>query len=346
MSAYRDAVAGAISGDEVGSIFGKVARAVGKGAKGVAKGIGKGAKAVGKATGKAAKFAVKHPLYVVAPGVALHHLAAKKTAKVAKKAVRSLAGKSSPSGAATSNDAEGPVTDDDNTSPGGGAPPPPDDDDNNETQTENQTDDGGSDEDEGGSDEGEDSNAESDSDSDDNAEAADGESSGAMDEYIGLDEISGEEIGSEDVISGDGTGSPRRAAHGRLQPDPNAVVLKGKKWSKARRQPLGFVSSAAIATTASATVSQVVQTLFRGRKLVVGPAIASFFTIDNLFVGTQSQFGVIASQSAEAFLPTTTGEDNLTMDPASPGMTVSIAVTNIDTQSHTFRATIFGNSVQ
>lgn len=174
-------------------------------------------------------------------------------------------------------------------------------------------------------------------------------------EYVGLDEIAGEEIGAEEWVGDDDIGAaPRsrgvmaRRAGSRpaAAPSPGAVRVKSGGYTKHRRQYLPIASSGTVAAAASATITIAPQTLFRGRRLVVPSAIAASFTIDDIKVGNTSQGAAAGSVPAEAFLPTATGEDNLQMDTANPGKTVTLLVTNTSGGALQFRAVIFGDSVQ
>lgn len=195
-------------------------------------------------------------------------------------------------------------------------------------------------EDDSQSSEDEDSSPEDESSEDEGSEDEDpetendqtsGEANMSREEYIGLEEIGLEEIGDDDEI-------------GATNPRPNRVVVAKKKDRKARQQPIGFTGTA-LAAGSSETLTVTPQTLFRGRRLIVSSAIAANFTITDIKVGNQSQMASSGALPADAFLPTTTGEDNLTMDTCNPGIQISISVTNISGGASTFRAALFGNSV-
>ena len=157
-------------------------------------------------------------------------------------------------------------------------------------------------------------------------------------QWVGLDEIAGEEIAGDDDYVG---AAPKR----RAAPGPNAAKVKSTGYTKYRRQYLPIASSS-IAAGASATITVAPQTLFRGRRLSVPAAIAPSFLIDDLKVGNVSQGAAAGSVPAESFVANATGEDNIQMDTASPGKTISINVTNTSGGALTFRATLFGDSVQ
>lgn len=210
----------------------------------------------------------------------------------------------------------------------------PDDGGGEEAEDTNQAADDG-----GGEDGGDDSSDEGADDSDADVSGVDNMGS----EWVGLDEIAGDDdvSGDEWVGADDIAGSaPKRKAKG-----PNAALVRSRGYTKKRRQPLPF-TSASIAAGASAVVSVIPQTLFRGRKLVVAGAIAASFTIDDIKVGNVSQGAAAGSIPADAFGPTTTGEDNMQMDTCPPGMSITLSVTNTSGGALVFRAVIFGDSVQ
>ena len=155
---------------------------------------------------------------------------------------------------------------------------------------------------------------------------------GGRSEWVGLDEIAGEEIAGDDY---DVSGSA----------GPNRAQVRKTGYTKYRRQYLP-IASGSIAAGASATITIAPQTLFRGRKLSIPSAIAPSFLIDDLKVGNVSQGAAAGSVPAESFVSNATGEDNIQMDTASPGKTISINVTNTSGGALTFRATLFGDSVQ
>ncbi len=144
------------------------------------------------------------------------------------------------------------------------------------------------------------------------------------DEYVGLDEIAG---------------APQ-------QQGPSQARVRPKGYTKARKQMIGINSAATIAAAAQSTITVAPQTLFRGRKLIVGAALGVAFTIDDIKVGNVSQMAASGSVIADAFLPTATGQDNISMDTCPPGMSISITVTNISAGALTFRGALFGDSVQ
>lgn len=219
------------------------------------------------------------------------------------------------------------------------------------------TDDGSDD----GADEGDEDEASDDADEDANEDDSDAESadsdedgpdaeaSGMSDEYVGFDEIAGDDDIGYDEIAGDDDyvgAAPRRRKVAKGRRGPNAALVRERGYSKARRQPVGFTSTGTVAAAGSATISVIPQTLFRGRKLVVLSTVAPSFTIDDVKVGNVSQLAASGSLTADAFGPTTTGEDNMLLDTCPPGMSISMTVTNTSAGALTFRSVLFGDSVQ
>ena len=74
----------------------------------------------------------------------------------------------------------------------------------------------------------------------------------------------------------------QQAIHAHRLRSSRAVVSKG--YTKSRVQSIGF-ESLQIAPHSSADIPTKPQVLFRGTRLIVGSAIAQFFTIDDIKVG-------------------------------------------------------------
>jgi len=177
---------------------------------------------------------------------------------------------------------------------------------------------------------------------------------GTGDQLVGADDYAGDEYGAEE------TGAlrrRRRMVHRRRMPrrsprqqaihahrlrSSKAVV--SKSYSKSRVQSIGF-QSLQVQPHTSADIPTKPQVLFRGTRLIVGSAIAQFFTIDDIKVGRTSQFVATGSQPAEAFKDTATG-DNVSLDTCRPGMDIVLQVTNVSDTAQDFRAALFGDAVE
>lgn len=102
---------------------------------------------------------------------------------------------------------------------------------------------------------------------------------------------------------------------------------------------------ALIAGGASFSITVNVTMAFRPTRLMVGPAIAPLWVVDNLRVGPDSLFlGAPGSQPAENYLPGAVTASALKRKTAQGGTPVIIDVTNIDAVPHRFRASIFGEA--
>lgn len=319
-------------GDEIGFGFFKK---LGRIAKGGVKIVAKTGKRVVKGTTRGVKWVARNPIKaatLAVPGVATYY-----AAKAIKKKLKGK-GRARPAPALTATqegqDQAAAMDAAEYGAPGAATPEPPSAptppvSEATESQLDSVEDDGGdgADDSDGGSDESEVSGM-------------------GTQEWVGLDEIAGDDdvSGDEEYVGSDEIAGARRPM--KRKPGPNAALVRQKGYTKKRRQPLAFNSTGTVAAGASATISVIPQTLFRGRKLVVPTAISGSFTIDDLKVGNVSQFAASGSQAAEAFSPQTTGEDNIQMDTCPPGMTLTLSVTNTSGGALQFRATLFGDSVQ
>lgn len=109
--------------------------------------------------------------------------------------------------------------------------------------------------------------------------------------------------------------------------------------------PLPIDSGAGIAAGATAVISVNSQIIFRPRRLIVGPSIASFFTVDDMRVGNVPLTAGVGAITAEAFTPDSVNP-NVRKVTANPGVAISLTVTNIDGLAHRFRGVFFGEGSQ
>ena len=176
---------------------------------------------------------------------------------------------------------------------------------------------------------------------------------GSGDQLIGADEF-GDEYGAEELGA---LRRRRRMVHHRRarRPSPKQQAIRAhrlrsskavvsKSYTKSRVQSIGF-QSLQVQPHTSADIPTKPQVLFRGTRLIVGSAIAQFFTIDDIKVGRTSQFVATGSQPAEAFKDTATG-DNVSLDTCRPGMDIVLQVTNVSDTAQDFRAALFGDAVE
>jgi hypothetical protein len=97
-----------------------------------------------------------------------------------------------------------------------------------------------------------------------------------------------------------------------------------------------------IAAGASFVITFNASMLFRPTRLMVGPAVAGLFTIDDIRVAADSLFLSSGPVPAEAFLPDAVTASSLKRRTAQPGTPVQVQVTNIDAAPHRFRGALYG----
>ncbi len=109
---------------------------------------------------------------------------------------------------------------------------------------------------------------------------------------------------------------------------------------------LPFDSGADIpAGTTGVEIQTSPQTPFVGKRLIIGSTIAPSFIIEDLKVGKNSQFSATGGVSAEAFSEVGVGVA-LMVDPAYPGLDITLVVSNVGDDDLRFLATFIGNSVE
>ena len=165
---------------------------------------------------------------------------------------------------------------------------------------------------------------------------------------IGDDDLGSLEVGIRNPFRrrrGGGRGIPRRS----LIPSTPGVPMPG-----VRLQPLGLGATAF--TAASGTILALTaqpQRPFKGQRLVVditrtGASATGLVTITRLDVGTANQLVASSALSAAAFAPTAF-DVNLQLDPATPGITITvqfaISAAPVAADRVDIGATILGTSV-
>lgn len=118
-------------------------------------------------------------------------------------------------------------------------------------------------------------------------------------------------------------------------------VLQRVQNTQLRRYPLGL-GATAIAAGATAVISANPQLPFQVNRLVTP---STGLLIDNLSVGTASQFVAAGAVPVEVFSPDAVDVD-LKGDTAVPGVAVQITVSNPTAGSLTFRGAIIGQVAQ
>jgi hypothetical protein len=112
----------------------------------------------------------------------------------------------------------------------------------------------------------------------------------------------------------------------------------------ARQFPIGFTKSG-IAPGTATDIEVKPQVLFRGERLAVAPSIARYFDVIDIKVGKDSQLAATGEMPAESFSALAVGV-RLELDTASPGITLTITVRNIDTTAQDFKAVLYGTVLE
>jgi hypothetical protein len=187
---------------------------------------------------------------------------------------------------------------------------------------------------------------------------ASGDESGA-DEYVGADEYIGDESGGDESGGYEIGAFPfrRRRRRRRMarRPPPknsmamakrleNAQVVRQVPHQKARKQSIGFVFDG-LAPGTSTDITSRPQVLFRGTRLLIPSSIGQNIRVEDVKVGRTSQFAAIGAQPGIAYSELSTA-DNLQLDTCSPGMDVTLRVTNRGGAAVDFSATLFGDVVE
>ncbi len=152
-------------------------------------------------------------------------------------------------------------------------------------------------------------------------------------------------------LEGAVTGLAREVAElARRVQTPTVTMPSGGKYrqtgpGKERQLTLGIDSGPTlIAPNAQQDVVLAPQVIFRGERLIVPESIADFFTIEDIRIGKDSQFGAAGSVPAAVYANVTVGA-NLNLDIATVGMQIVIVVTNLSPDPQRFRAGLIGKAL-
>tara|TARA_R100001244_G_scaffold132394_1_gene108869 strand:- start:14648 stop:15295 length:648 start_codon:yes stop_codon:yes gene_type:complete len=123
------------------------------------------------------------------------------------------------------------------------------------------------------------------------------------------------------------------------------TLLKKTGPTKSREFAIGFDSGTTIAAGASATLTQRPQIIFRPERIVVPASLASFFLINDVKVGKNSQLVSAGAIPAATFSETAFGV-RLKMDTVQISQDLIMLVTNIDVGAQRFLGAMIGESVE
>lgn len=124
----------------------------------------------------------------------------------------------------------------------------------------------------------------------------------------------------------------------------NASVVVAREPLDSRTLTLPFPETV-IPANSAATIQVLPQTLFRCERFVIQSDIAGSLVVDDIRIGTQSQFSASGPVPARCFSEVAVGVGTL-YDTAEPGITISLSLRNISGNPVTFRAAMFGRAVR
>lgn len=132
---------------------------------------------------------------------------------------------------------------------------------------------------------------------------------------------------------------------------PSQLVPPGQPGPRVVDVPAGPVglalipmnSAGTVAPGATAVITVQPQSIFKPYRMTVDPVIAAFFLIQNLQVGTVPLFDAPGAVPASNF-PPNLQQGNLKKVTATPGIALTMSVTNRDGVAHPFFSTMFGEA--
>lgn len=125
----------------------------------------------------------------------------------------------------------------------------------------------------------------------------------------------------------------------------DGLLVQAGRPTQARRGPMAFESTGAIAAGGQAIIVQQPQVPFRPTRLIVPSDIAGSFVITDVRVGKNSQFPSIGGMAARAFQENAV-DATVRWDTAQISQQIAIAVTNIGGAPATFRAVLWGDMIE
>lgn len=135
----------------------------------------------------------------------------------------------------------------------------------------------------------------------------------------------------------------REREHERIDEEDRRRRRKSKYQTSAediRTFPIGF-RMAGIAPGTTEDIEVKPQVRFQGRRLAIAPSIARYFDVMDIKVGKDSQLAATGPLSGEA-LSALAVDVRVELDPAPPGIVITVTVQNNDTVAHDFRAVLYG----
>jgi hypothetical protein len=125
------------------------------------------------------------------------------------------------------------------------------------------------------------------------------------------------------------------------EPPPRRRTMRHEAWNGSPRMfPVGFVQ-AAVPPGTTAEIEVKPQVRFQGKRLAVAPSTARFFNIVDIKVGKDSQLAATGELTAEA-LSALAVDVKVELDPAPPGIVITLFARNKDTAAQDFEAVLYG----
>jgi hypothetical protein len=132
-----------------------------------------------------------------------------------------------------------------------------------------------------------------------------------------------------------------RDRHDEHDHEPRRRTQKHKTTSQdVRNFPIGFVYPN-IPAGQTQEIEVKPQVRFQGHRLAVAQSIARYFNIVDIKVGKDSQLAATGEMPGEAFSSLAVGTQ-VELDPAPPGIVITLLVHNIDTAPQSFGAVLYG----
>jgi hypothetical protein len=129
-------------------------------------------------------------------------------------------------------------------------------------------------------------------------------------------------------------------AHGHEPHVRRRTLRHATRCDDPRMFPIGFVQ-AAVPPGATTEIEVKPQVRFQGKRLAVAPSVARFFNIIDIKVGKDSQLAATGELTAEA-LSALAVDVRVELDPAPPGIVITIFARNKDTAAQDFEAVLYG----
>jgi hypothetical protein len=107
-----------------------------------------------------------------------------------------------------------------------------------------------------------------------------------------------------------------------------------------RNFPIGFIYNN-IPAGQNQEIEVKPQVRFQGHRLAVAPSCARYFNIVDMKVGKDSQLAATGEMPAESFSSLSVGTQ-VELDPAPPGIVITLIVHNTDTAAQNFGAVLYG----